>query len=76
MVQTITVAPSVVGWTVNFEAFDSEIYFRSGANAEASARSLGTKIADAGAAVEIQILLRDGTLGGRFICLPHPPSLG
>ena len=70
MVQTITVAPSAKGWAVKAEAFDSEMFFRSGACAEAAARSLGTKIATTGAPVQIQIFLRDGTLGGRYVCPP------
>ena len=74
MVQAITVAPSADGWTVKSEPFDNEMFFRSGANAEAAARSLGAKIAGEGATVEIRILLRDGSLGGRFACVPHHSS--
>lgn len=69
MVKAITVAPSADGWMVKSEAFDNEMFFRSGASAETAARDLGTKIAGAGAAVEIQVLLRDGTVGGRFVCV-------
>jgi hypothetical protein len=71
MVQAITVAPSADGWTVRSEAFDSEMFFRSGAAAEAAACSLGTRMARVGAAVEIHIFLRDGALGGRYVCAPH-----
>lgn len=71
MVQAITVAPSADGWTVKSEAFDSEMFFRSGAAAEAAACSLGTRIARVGSAVEIHIFLRDGALGGRYVCAPH-----
>jgi len=53
MVKAITVAPSADGWMVKSEAFDNEMFFRSGASAETAARDLGTKIACAGAAVEI-----------------------
>ena len=70
MVQAITIKPSADGWAVRTEAFDSEMFFRSGAEAEAAARRLGTKIARTGAAVEIQIFLRDGALGGRYLCPP------
>ena len=66
MVQAITVSPSADGWTVRSDAFDSEMFFRSGAAAEAAACSLGARIARVGAAVEIQIFLRDGALGGRY----------
>jgi hypothetical protein len=73
MVQAIKVTPSADGWAVKSEAFDSEMFFRSGADAEAAACSLGTKIARVGAAVQIQIFLRDGTLGGRYVCTPDRP---
>lgn len=72
MIQAITIAPSADGWMVKSETFDSEMFFRSGANAEAAARSLGAKIAGEGATVEIRIVLRDGSLGGRFACVPSP----
>jgi hypothetical protein len=36
--------------------------------AEAAACSLGTKIAQVAAAAQIQIFLRDGALGGRYVC--------
>jgi hypothetical protein len=71
MVQAITVAPDGDGWSVKSDALDTELFFRSGAVAEAAARSLGTKMACAGAAVEIQIFLRDGQMAGRFICTPN-----
>jgi hypothetical protein len=70
MVQAITVAPSADGWSVRSEAFDSEMFFRSGAAAEAAACRLGARMAQTGAPVEIQIYLRDGALGGRYVCDP------
>jgi hypothetical protein len=70
MTQAITVAPSAEGWTVRSETFDSEMFFRSGADAEAAACSLGTRIARVGAPVEIRIFLRGGALGGRYVCTP------
>ena len=71
MIQDITVRPSADGWMVRTGAFDSEMYFLSGALAEAAAYSLGTQIAQIGEQVRIEIFLRDGTLGGRFI-FTHP----
>jgi hypothetical protein len=68
MDQAITVAPSANGWMVKTSAFDGAMFFRSGARAEAAARSLGAKFARIGASVEILIFLRDGALGGRFVC--------
>jgi hypothetical protein len=66
MIQAITVAPSAEGWTVRSDAIDSELYFQSGASAEAAARDLGARIAGTGAEVEIEIFLRDGSLAGRY----------
>jgi hypothetical protein len=66
MSQAIRVAPSDDGWTVSSDAVDNQMYFRSGASAEAAARALGARIAGSGEPVEIEIFLRDGTLGGRF----------
>jgi hypothetical protein len=66
MIQAIRVAPSADGWTVSSDAVETEMFFRSGASAEAAARALGARIADEGAAVEIEIILRDGSLGGRY----------
>jgi hypothetical protein len=67
MVQEIMVAPSADGWMVRTATFDSEMFFCAGSKAEAAAYSLGTKIAQVGEAVKIEIFLRDGSLGGRFI---------
>lgn len=66
MIQAIKVAPRADGWTVISDAGEAEMFFQSGASAEAAARALGARIADAGAEVEIEIFLRDGTLGGRY----------
>ena len=53
------------GWTM--QAAEAEpVVFRSGAKAEASARRLARRLADAGQAAEITIRLRDGTLAARF----------
>jgi len=71
MVQDITVAPGPVGWTVRSGAFESEMFFLSGASAEAAAYSLGNHIAQVGQPVKIEIFLRDGSLAGRFV-FTHP----
>ena len=73
MIQAITVAPSAEGWTVRSDAFDSEMFFRSGASAEAAARNLAARIADTGMDVEVEIFLRDGALAGRY-AYPSKPS--
>lgn len=71
MIQAITVTPSVGGWTVKTDAVDEELFFRSGASAEAAARALGERMAGAGANVEVEIFLRDGSLAGKFA---YPPA--
>ncbi|HEX4184014.1 MAG TPA: hypothetical protein VHY34_12225 [Caulobacteraceae bacterium] len=71
MIQAIRVTPSADGWTVRSDAVDHEMFFRSGASAEAAARALGERMAGTGANVEIEIFLRDGSLAGRFA---YPPD--
>jgi hypothetical protein len=68
MVHVITVAATADGWTVRNDIAANAMMFRSGAKAEAAARKLGQTLARTGAPAEIQIFLRDGALGGRFIC--------
>jgi hypothetical protein len=75
MVQAITIVPSADGWAVKSDTFDSEMFFTSGAKAEAAARSLATRIAGAGEPVEIEIYLRDGALGGRYGFPPERPRI-
>ena len=68
MDQSIVVAPSAEGWAVRAAHFDNEMFFRSGESAELAARALGTKMAQAeDAAVTIEVFLRDGSLGGRYV---------
>ena len=64
MACVITVAPAKGGWGVRREGGEPWV-FESGAQAEWSARKLGEALADSGTAVEIHIVLRDGSLGGR-----------
>ena len=71
MIQAIRVAPSADGWTVSSDAVDDQMFFHSGASAEAAARALGARIAGSGEPVEIEIILRDGTLGGRLAYPSH-----
>jgi hypothetical protein len=66
MIQAIRVTPSADGWMVWSDGVDNAMFFRSGASAEAAARALAARIADRGEPVEIEIILRDGALAGRF----------
>jgi hypothetical protein len=67
MDQAIIVAPSADGWAVKSPPFSNEMFFRSGESAEIAARALGMKMAQASVAVVIDIFLRDGSLGGRYV---------
>jgi len=67
MDQAIIVEPSADGWAVKSAHFANEMFFKSGESAEAAARELGTRMARASDAVVIEIFLRDGSLGGRYV---------
>jgi hypothetical protein len=75
MEQTITVIPIPQGWRIKCSAGEPEVLFRSGAQAEAAAHSLATEIAKAGDTAVIQIFLRDGALGGRYVHAPKARDL-
>jgi hypothetical protein len=66
MTRVISVKPVGDGWSVESDAFDSEMMFLSGAKAEAAARRLARTLSKSGQASEIRIFLRDGALAGRF----------
>jgi hypothetical protein len=66
MNRLISVKPVGDGWSVQSDAFDSEMMFLSGAKAEAAARLLAGTLAKSGESAEIRIFLRDGALAGRF----------
>jgi hypothetical protein len=72
MDQAIIVEPSAEGWAVKSAAFANAMFFKSGESAETAARELGAKMARARGAVVIEIFLRDGSLGGRYV----PAGLG
>ena len=73
MEQAITVTPISDGWTIKCAARERDLLFRSGAAAEAAAHNLGAEIAQAGDTALIEIYLRDGALGGRYV---HAPKTG
>ena len=68
MIQTIRVEPMADGWAVCQAAVENPQVFTSGAKAEDAARRLGASLSKAGATTEIRVYLRDGSLGGRFLC--------
>jgi hypothetical protein len=66
----ITVMPISKRWAIKCPARARNALFRSGAAAEAAAHSLAAEIAEAGDTAVIEIYLRDGTLGGRYVHAP------
>ena len=65
----IEVTPTSGGWTVTADAVEVMV-FRRGGQAEQSARHLGAAMAQAGSDAEVRIHLKDGSLGGRWVCRP------
>ena len=65
MTRIISVKPAGDGWSVQSDAFDSEMMFLSGAKAEQAARRLANTLAKSGQTSEIHIFLRDGAMAGR-----------
>lgn len=70
MTHVIEVTPAELGWTVTAAVFDNPMVFLSGAKAEAAAKELAQKIASYGEGAEVRVILRDGSVGGRFACAP------
>jgi hypothetical protein len=69
MVEVIYVEPLADGWAVRHGSVENPQVFTSGAKAEDAARSLGARLAQAGSPSEIRVMLRDGTMAGKFACL-------
>ena len=68
MPRLIVVEPFAHGWAVRQDEGIVSQIFRSGAKAEAAAHRIAARLALAGIAAEIRVYLRDGALGGRFLC--------
>jgi len=72
--QAIIVTPVSYGWKVRCSAREArDALFLSGAQAEAAAHCLGAEIAEAGDTAVIEIFLRSGALGARYV---HAPNAG
>ena len=67
MIPLVTVRPLSTGWQVEAAGHES-LVFSSGAQAERAARRLGEALAEREGAAAVRIYLRDGRLGGRFLC--------
>jgi len=70
MVRLITVEPFGESWAVRSDEIANEMVFRSGREAEAAAKRLGERLAQAGDFAEIRVHIRGGDLAGRFVCAP------
>ena len=70
----ITVTPIAKRWRIKCAARQPDVLFRSGAAAESVAHSLAAEIAEAGDTAVIEIFLRDGSLGGRYVHAPIAPD--
>ena len=68
MINVISVQPMADGWAVSHPRVGNPQLFLSGARAEETAISLGSRLAEAGQTTEVVIYLRGGSVGGRFIC--------
>lgn len=66
MAEVIVVAPTEGAWRVQRGKTEPWL-FESRAQAEWSARRLGEALAEGGVATEVQVLLGEGRVGGRFV---------
>lgn len=65
--KTVSILPADTGWVVRTDDIE-ELTFKSGGRAEAAGRRLALAYAERGTPAEVRIYLRNGELGGRFIC--------
>lgn len=68
--ETIVVEPLESGWAVRTDATANEMVFRSGHDAETSARSLAERMARQGEPARLKLRLRGGERTVRMVCLP------
>ena len=68
--ETIRVEPLEGGWAVHTDATANDMIFRSGHDAESSARALAERIARHGEPVRLQLRLRNSDRMVRMIALP------
>lgn len=68
--QKVIVEPVEAGWTVNVDGVENPMPFRSGREAERAGRDLALRLAESGQEIELELRLRGGALGAKFICFP------
>ena len=71
MALSITIYPAGDGWAVRSPAIGADMFFSQGGRAEAAGRALASRLAEAGEAVELEVVLRDGTVAG---VIPFPAA--
>jgi len=62
------------GWKVTLDDIDNDMVFRSGREAERTARRLADRLARAGVDSEIHLHLKDGSLAAKFLSPAAPRS--
>ncbi|HEX5265098.1 MAG TPA: hypothetical protein VFW13_16325, partial [Phenylobacterium sp.] len=70
--KAISIVPAVGDWMLRSDAVDNELFFASGASAESAAVRLAQGLADAGEGARVEIYLRDGSFGRKFV-IPSLP---
>lgn len=68
--ETISVEPLDGGWAVKTDILANEMVFRSGHDAESSARALAERLARQGEPVKLQLRLRHTDRTVRMVALP------
>lgn len=68
--ETISVEPLDGGWAVKADAVANEMIFRSGRDAETSARALAERLARQGEPVRLKLRLRHSEETVRLLALP------
>jgi hypothetical protein len=66
----VRVEPLAEGWAVRAAGLANDMIFRSGRAAETAAKTLAFRLAEAGRTVELELRLRTGLVGARFVCVP------
>jgi hypothetical protein len=74
MSRTIAVRAASVGWSLHIDGQPGALLFATGGRAEAMARNLARRLAEAGETTDIVIYLRDGSLAGMLRSTPQTPT--
>jgi hypothetical protein len=74
MSRTIAVRAAAFGWSLSIDEQPGALLFATGAKAEAMARNLARRLADAGETTDILIYLRDGSLAASLRATPQAPA--